>query len=141
MRPRRLNRGGRDSSRSRLAMISPIPKMPMEITTKSIPSASCGRPKVKRSSPELTSTPISPSNRPSRVIASALSRSPWASTTAATRPSSISEKYSAGPKRNANSESGVAAAATSRIARLPATNEPIAAMPSAAPALPWRAMA
>ena len=70
----------------------------------------------KRATPELTSVPISPSSSPSTTIASALSSEPWASTTAAIRPSTISEKYSAGPNLNATSASGGANAAISSVA-------------------------
>ena len=66
----------------------------------------------------------------------ALISEPLASTTAAIRPSTISEKYSAGPNFNATSASGGANAATTSVANVPAMNEPIAAMESALPALP-----
>ena len=62
-----------------------------------MPSESSATPKVKRATPELTSVPIMPISSPSTTIASALSIEPCASTTAAISPSTISEKYSAGP--------------------------------------------
>ncbi len=65
---------------------------------------------------------------------------PCASTTAAISPSTISAKYSAGPNLNATSESGGANAAISTVATEPAKNEPIAAMASAGPARPLRAI-
>ena len=52
----------------------------------------------------------------------------------------MSEKYSAGPKASASSVSGAAKAAITNVATVPAKNEPIAAMPSAMPALPCRAI-
>ena len=67
-------------------------------------------------------------------------REPRASTIAATRPNTISEKYSAGPNFSATSASGGANAAISTVATQPAKNEPIAAMPSAGPARPRRAI-
>ena len=73
-------------------------------------------------------------------MASALSTEPLASTTAKTRPSTISEKYSAGPNSSARLVSGAPSAATSTVATQPAKNEPIAAMASAGPARPCLAI-
>ena len=73
-------------------------------------------------------------------MAIALTSEPCASTTAAIRPHTISEKYSAGPNCKAIAASGGAATTISRVATLPAKNEPSAAMPSAGPARPWRAI-
>ena len=70
----------------------------------------------------------------------ALSSEPCASTTEATSPSTISEKYSAGPNLSARLARGGAASAITRVARVPATNEPMAAVASATPARPCRAM-
>ena len=70
----------------------------------------------------------------------ALMSEPRASTIAATRPNTINEKYSAGPNFSATSASGGANAAISTVATQPAKNEPIAAMPSAGPARPRRAI-
>ena len=97
-------------------------------------------PKAKRSTPELTSVPTRPSSRPRITIAIALMSEPCASTTAATRPSTISEKYSAGPNFSATSASGGANIATTSVETQPAKNEPIAAVASAGPARPWRAI-
>ena len=66
-------------------------------------------------------------------MAIALMSEPCASTVAATRPSTISEKYSAGPNLSASSASGGAATAMSSVATQPAKNEPIAAVASAGP--------
>ena len=84
--------------------------------------------------------PTSANSRPRKIIAIALISEPYASTTAATRPSTISEKYSAGPNLNASSVSGGAKAAMMTVPTQPAKNEPIAATASAAPARPWRAI-
>ena len=70
----------------------------------------------------------------------ALISEPLASTTAAMRPSTISEKYSAGPNLSATSASGGANAAISIVAKVPAKNEPSAAIASALPAWPLRAI-
>ena len=70
----------------------------------------------------------------------ALTSEPDASTTAPIRPSTISEKYSAGPNLKASSVSGGAKAATIMVATVPAKNEPRPAAASAAPARPLRAI-
>ena len=65
---------------------------------------------------------------------------PCASTAAATRPSTMSEKYSGGPNLSAISASGGPKSAISSVPTQPAKNEPMAAMPSAGPARPCRAI-
>ncbi len=65
---------------------------------------------------------------------------PCASTVAATRPNTISEKYSDGPNLSATSASGGAASAMINVDTQPAKNEPSAATASAGPARPWRAI-
>ena len=73
-------------------------------------------------------------------MVSALGTEPLASTTAKIRPSTISEKYSAGPNSNARLVSGAPSAATRTVATQPAKNEPIAAMARAGPARPCLAI-
>ena len=70
----------------------------------------------------------------------ALSTDPLASTTAKIRPSTISEKYSAGPNNSATLVNGAAAAAMITVATQPAKNEPMAAIASAGPARPCSAI-
>ena len=74
------------------------------------------------------------------IIAIAFSSEPEARTTAPIRPSTISEKYSAGPNLKASSVSGGANAAMTIVPTQPAKNEPSAAAARAAPARPWRAI-
>ena len=74
-------------------------------------------------------------------MAIALIREPRARTTAAISPHTISEKYSAGPNCSAMAARGGAASAITKVETQPAKNEPIAAMPSAGPARPARAIA
>ena len=112
----------------------------MAITTKPMPSVSSGMSKLKRATPEFTSVPTMPSSRPSTIIATALSSEPEASTTAPIRPSTISEKYSAGPNLKASSVSGGAKAARISVPTQPAKNEPRPAAASAGPARPCRAI-
>ena len=73
-------------------------------------------------------------------MASALTIEPWASATDETRPTTISEKYSAAPNLSAIAVSGGANRATRKVETVPAKNEPIAAVASAAPARPLRAI-
>ena len=56
------------------------------------------------------------------------------------RPSTIRLKYSAGPNFTAKRASVGATSIRPTIASVPAMNEPMAAMPSAGPARPWRAI-
>ena len=70
----------------------------------------------------------------------ALTSEPEASTTAPTRPSTISEKYSAGPNLKASSAIGTAKAASTSVATQPAKKELMPAVASAAPARPLRAI-
>ena len=85
-------------------------------------------PKVMRVWPVSMSVPTIESSNPARIIAIAFGTEPFASTTANTRPSTISEKYSAGPNFSATSVSGLPSAATKMVATQPAKNEPIAAV-------------
>ena len=121
-------------------MISAKPKRPIATPTTPMPSDNSGMPKAKRCVPELTSVPTMPSSSPVTIIAIALSSEPLASTTAPISPSTISEKYSAGPNFSATSDNGTATAAIRIVATVPAKNEPSAAMASAAPAWPLSAI-
>src|SRR5215813_4074398 len=116
---------------SRLRMISAKPNTPMAMLAKPMPSASSGMSKVMRPAPVSRSEPTIESSKPVSTMATALSTEPLASTTAKIRPSTISEKYSAGPNSSARLVSGWPRAATSTVATQPAKNEPIAAMESA----------
>ena len=122
-------------------MISAKPNTPMATVTKPMPSASSGILNAMREAPVSRSEPTIDSRSPNRIIVIALGMDPLASTTAKTRPSTISEKYSAGPNFSARPVSGTPSAATSTVATLPAKNEPIAAIASAGPARPCFAMA
>ena len=73
-------------------------------------------------------------------MASALMIEPWASATEETRPTTINEKYSAEPNCRAMAVSGGAKIATRKVETLPAKKEPSAAIASATPALPFRAI-
>ncbi len=121
-------------------MISAKPNTPMATTTKPMPSDNSGISKAMRDWPVSMSEPTIDINSPISTMASALRMDPLASTTAKHRPSTISEKYSAGPNSSAIEVSGAPSAATSTVETQPAKNDPIAAMESAGPARPWRAI-
>ncbi len=73
-------------------------------------------------------------------MANALTIEPWASAIDETRPTTISEKYSAAPNLSATAVSGMARTATRKVDTVPAKKEPSAAIDSAAPARPLRAI-
>ena len=73
-------------------------------------------------------------------MATALSSEPCAITTADSRPSTISEKYSTEVNFSENAARIGAKAASVSVPTQPAKNEPSAAIVSAAPARPWRAI-
>ncbi|MHC2890938.1 hypothetical protein ACVIU4_002092 [Bradyrhizobium barranii subsp. barranii] len=127
-------------------MISAKPNTPIATVAKPRPSASSGMLKAMREAPVSMSEPTIESSRPNTIIAIAFSTEPLASTTAKIRPSTISEKYSAGPNASASFVSGAPRTAIKTVATQPAKNEPIAAIASAGPARPclaiwWPSMA
>ena len=73
-------------------------------------------------------------------MATALMSEPCAITTAESRPSTISEKYSTEVNFSANAASTGAKAARASVPTEPAKKEPSAAIVSAAPARPCRAI-
>src|SRR3546814_11624575 len=105
-------------------MISAKPNTPMATTAKSMPSCNSGMPKSKRATPEFTSVPTMPSSKPSRIMQMALGSEPEASTTAPIRPSTIRQKYSAGPNLKATSARGGAKPANSPGAQQPGKEQP-----------------
>ena len=121
-------------------MISENPNTPMATLTKPMPSDNSGISNAMRDCPVSMSEPTIDISSPSITMASALGIEPRASTTAKHRPSTISEKYSAGPNNSAIEVSGAPSAATSTVDTQPAKNDPMAAMASAGPARPWRAI-
>ena len=92
--------------------------------------------KLKRWTPLLTSVPTMPSSRPSTTMAIDFIMSPCANTAAATRPISMSAKYSGAPNFSATSASGGPNSAINSVPTVPAKNEPMAAIASAGPARP-----
>ena len=129
------------SRSSRPENTSAIANRPTTTTMKPMPSCSSGRSKVKRCCPLCRSMPmvanISPRNIDSRPLAS---DGPVSAATEVIA-NSISVKYSAGPNLSAKPASGTASSDSSTTDIVPATNEAIAEIASAAPARPLRAIA
>ncbi len=117
----------RPAPRPRWAMISPAPNTPIAITARPIPPSSCGRSKPKRGVCETGSVFTWARRSPSSVIATLLRNEPEASAAAPTSPSTINEKYSAGPNWKASSASGSASTAMTSTPSEPAMNAPSAA--------------
>src|SRR5712675_80136 len=116
---------------SRLRMISANPNTPIATVAKPRPSASSGMLNAMREAPVSMSEPTIDSSSPNTIIAMALSTDTFASTTAKIRPSTISEKYSAGPNASASFVKGAPSTAISTVATQPAKNDPIAAIAGA----------
>ena len=83
--------------------------------------------------------PMVPSSRPATPAARPLSTEP-PTAASAVRPSSTSMQYSGGPKASATLASGGASSIRPSVPKVPAMNEPMAAMPSATPARPCSAI-
>ena len=117
-------------------MNSATPKKPSARAASSTPSARCGLPKVNLCTPVLRSIPTIPSNRPNVVIVMPFKADPLASVEPASRPRSISEHISAGPKSSATLTSNGA----KKIIRMMPNDAPkkdaITVMPRAVPPLP-----
>jgi len=117
-----------------------MPNRPMAIGTKLTPSLMSAMPKVMRGTPELTSTPMRPTNTPTTIMAIALAGEPCASTTAPSRPSTMRLTVSTAVNFSANAASGRLSSAITTVATVPAKNEAMAAMASAEPARPCLAI-
>ncbi len=145
--PRRPQRGdfsmtaGVPPSRSRFAMTSAMPKSPMATGTKPMPSASCGMPNVKRVWPEAMSVPTSPSSEPGdhhgdRAHDRALGQHHRGDQAEHQEAEVVGRLERAGDPRPAARRR----ARRPALPTQPAKNEPSAAMASAAPARPLRAI-
>jgi hypothetical protein len=119
---------------------SPTAKSATASVVTSIPSSSCGTPKESRACPVSWSMPTTASASPMKSEVSPRSvLSPKAAETV-TKASTISAKYSRGPKTSASLTTVGAISAKAMVARSPATKEPMAAVASAGPPLPARAI-
>ncbi len=81
-----------------------------------------------------------PSRKPTNRLVSPRTAEEPSTADTMTKDSTISEKYSAGPKASAKRTTTGARKATPSVPMVPATNEPSAEVASAAPARPLRAM-
>src|SRR5512145_2919722 len=91
--------------------------------------------------PLIASMPIMPMSSPSTAIASVLMIEPPERYASTNNPSSSSAEYSGGPNFSAMAASGGASSISPITEIVPATNDPIAAIASAAPARPLRVIA
>jgi hypothetical protein len=89
----------------------------------------------------MGSMPTMPSMSPSVAMARDLSMDPPLMYASTRRPRSRSAKFSGGPRRRAKAARGGASIISATTDRVPAMKEPTAAMASAAPARPFRAIA
>ena len=96
--------------------------------------------KVKRGTPETGSLPTNASMRPMQAAMTPRSKEPPDRPAMTDRPRMPSEKYAAGVKASAmRARLSVASTSTARPNRPPYRPD-ISEMPSASPALPWRAI-
>lgn len=95
---------------------------------------------MKRSAPEVMSTPTVPSRTPAATVATPFSAPPLLTTEAATSPSSITAKYSVGPKDSAKRASAGDSSTITTMPIMPPPKDATAVMKRATPARPWRAM-
>ena len=110
------------------------------MVTTSMPSSSWGTPKAKRAWPVWLSMPTSPMPRPRNRLASPRSVDSPSTAETVVNASTISAKYSGGPNLSPSSTTSGERNVRPTVAMLPATKEPIAAVASAGPARPLRAI-
>ena len=84
--------------------------------------------------------PTRPSARPRNRLNSPRTTESPSSAATVVNARIVRPKYSAGPKRSATDASGGAKKVSAMVASVPATNDPIAAVVSAAAPRPWRAI-
>lgn len=124
----------------RIAMVEMIPetpKTPIATATMLSPSATAGRPKVKRKMPGLTPRPTMPRISPITTIESDFSMSEPPTASAAKSAKTMSEKYSAAPNSSAKRVSTGAKGATSTMPTIEPTREAMMVMKSATEARPF----
>ncbi len=123
-----------------LESTSAIAKTPIATSMKSTPPSSEACPKVKRACAVNRSVPMLASHSPSSIDSSALISDEPASSTTSERPRHIRAKYSGAENDSAKAATGGAIRVRAITPKVPAMNEAIAAMPSAGPARPRRAI-
>ena len=93
-------------------------------------------PNVSRACPLCRSMPTRPSVRPRKRLVTPFSVELPKAAETVVKASTISAKYSAGPKESASFTTHGASSASATVAIVPATKEPIAAVASAGPPRP-----
>ena len=116
---------------------SAMPNTPMAIEVISMPSASSGVPKSKRSMPVVMSVPTLPNSMPITVMAIPFTGDPRDMVAPTTSPRSMIENRSAGPNCNAARTRSGAANIITIIPTDDAKNEASMVRPSAMPPLPF----
>ncbi len=122
------------------ASTSPSANTPIATTMKSIPERSSSLPNVNRLVELNRSVPMLAIHRPTSAASSALTIERPASSTTSARPSDIRPKYSGELNESASLAIGGATSMSPSTPTVPATKDAIAAMPSAGPARPLRAI-
>ena len=117
-----------------------MPKRPMTAGTMPMPSESSTISIVKRGDAVMLSNPMEPRKRPKAAINRAFHIGPLARNVRIVRPMIIRAKYSGGPNFKAISASGGAISINPTTPIVPAMKEAKAEIPSAGPALPFRAI-
>ena len=125
-----------ESMRLTLRKNSATPNRPSASATSSTPSSRLVMPNVKRCTPVSTSVPQTPISSPITTMATPFSGEPRDMVAPASRPSSMMEKISAGPKRKEISTSSGEARIITTIPTDAAKNDDSMVTPSAAPARP-----
>lgn len=106
-----------------------------------MPSANCRLSNVNRDAPLKLSRPTVASSRPMAAAISDLSMLPLPMVATSSTPNSASAAYSGGPKSSATLAITGASSESPMIEIVAPTKDPIAAIPSAVPALPFLASA
>ena len=125
---------------SMLAMTSPTAKIPIATTTNSMPPNMEAWPNVKRDVALNRSVPMLAIHKPTSMAKIALVSDSPASKTTIASPKTINAKYSGELNASDSLASGGATSINATTLNVPAINEAMALMPSAAPARPLRAI-
>ncbi len=123
-----------------MRIASGIAKRAMAKIVKSMPSESGVMPNVCRGRPVWKSRPMRPTARPMKIEMRAFARDPVDIVEASRRAAAMRRKYSVAPKTLARRTRTGERNVSPMIASVPARNDPIAAVASAAFARPRRAI-
>ena len=138
---KRVRMTGRSSVSSAFVKSSASAKRPIATTAKSNPPRRSAFPNAKRGVPLIESMPTVPRASPNAAATRPFMIERPARRVSVVRPRIMSAVFSSGPKPRANAVSGGASSMRPSTARVPAMKEAIAAIASAGPARPLRAIA